>query len=239
MFAGNMFLETKNLGYTYPGNRQAVLREINLAFQPGEIVAIVGDNGCGKTTLTKLLVGILRPGTGRVCLSGNDIGKMSLAEIGRQIGYVFQNPAQQIFCTSVEKEVAYGLTNLGLSREEIESRINYYLDYFELSGYRKTFPQSLSQGEKQRLMLAAILAMHPRYVILDEPATGLDIYRCKLLGDYLLRIKADGYGVIFVSHQAKFVETYADKVIRLEDGRAIDDQRGKKRCETLIPAVNC
>lgn len=234
-----MFLRTKNLGYTYPGNRQAVLQEINLCFQAGEIVAIVGDNGCGKTTLTKLLVGILKPGTGRICLSGNDIGKMSLAEIGRQIGYVFQDPSQQIFCASVEDEIVYGLSNLGLEREEIERRINYYLDYFELSGYRKIFPQSLSQGEKQRLMLVAILAMHPRYVILDEPTTGLDPYRRKLLGDCLLRIKADGYGVIFASHQAKFIETYADKVIRLEDGRAINAQRGKKRCETLTPAVNC
>ncbi len=232
-------METENLGYTYPGNRQAVMQKINLCFKPGEIVALVGDNGCGKTTLTKLLVGILRPSTGCVCLGGNDIRKMSLAEIGRQIGYVFQNPSQQLFCTSVENEVAYGLTNMGLSQEEIESRINYYLDYFELSGYRKNFPQNLSQGEKQRLMLAAILAAHPRYVILDEPTAGLDPYRRELLGDYLLRIKADGYGVIFVSHQTKFIETYADWVIRLEDGRAIEDQRGRKRCETLISAVNC
>ena len=234
-----MLLETKNLGFTYPRSQQAVLQEVNVCFKPGEIVALVGENGCGKTTLTKLLVGILRPSTGRICLSGSDIRKMSLAEIGRQIGYVFQNPAQQIFCTSVENEVAYGLTNMGLDREEIESRIDYYLDYFELSGYRKAFPQNLSQGEKQRLMLAVILAMHPRYVILDEPTAGLDLYRRKLLGDYLLRIKADGYGVIFVSHQTKFIETYADWVIRLEDGRAIEDQRGRERCETLIPAVNC
>lgn len=222
-----MFLETQNLGYTYPGSKQEILHKINVCFQPGEIVALVGDNGCGKTTLTKLLVGILRPSTGRICLAGNDIAEMSLAEIGRQIGYVFQNPSQQIFCTSVEREIAYGLRNLGLNRDEIECRIGFYLNYFELSEYRQTFPLSLSQGEKQRLMLAAILALEPRFVILDEPSTGLDIYRRKLLGNYLLRIKEDGHGVIFVSHQAKFIDTYADRVIHIEDGQAIEVKGSK------------
>jgi len=218
-----MSLDTHELGYTYPGSGQAILHNVNIGFQPGEIVALTGDNGCGKTTLTKLLVGILRPGEGHICLDGNEIAMMSLAEIGRRVGYVFQNPSQQIFCPTVEDEIAYGLKNMGLGGAEIKSRIGYYLDYFELSEYRKTFPLSLSQGEKQRLMLAAILAMHPRYVILDEPTTGLDIYRRKLLGDYLLRIKKDGYGVIFVSHQGRFMETYADRIIRMEDGRVTDD----------------
>lgn len=91
---------------------------------------------------------------------------------------------------------------------------------------RQTFPLSLSQGEKQRLMLAAILAMHPHYVILDEPTTGLDIYRRKLLGDYLLKLKKDGYGVIFVSHQVQFIEAYADRIMGMEDGQVTLDQRG-------------
>ncbi|MGE5458883.1 MAG: energy-coupling factor ABC transporter ATP-binding protein [Methanobacterium sp.] len=203
-----------------------VLHDFNVCFQPGQITAITGNNGCGKTTLTKLLVGILRPGAGRVCLSGNDLAKMSLAEIGRQVAYVFQNPAQQIFCTTVEKEIAFGLKNMELKPAETTRRINYYLDYFEMSAYRQTFPHSLSQGEKQRLMLAAILAMQPRYVILDEPTTGLDIYRRKLLGDYLLRMKEDGHGIIFVSHQAKFINAYADRVIRIEDGKVSDDRGG-------------
>ncbi len=222
----NTCLETQNLSYTYPGSRQEILHDLNLCFRPGEIVALTGDNGCGKTTLIKLLVGILRPNVGRICLGDQDMAALSLAEIGRQIGYVFQNPAQQIFCTSVEKEIAYGLKNMGLAREEIASRVSYYLDYFELSAYRQTFPLSLSQGEKQRLMLAAVLAMQPHYVILDEPTTGLDIYRRQLLGDYLLQLKKDGYGVIFVSHQVQFIESYADRVIGLEDGRVSLDQAG-------------
>jgi energy-coupling factor transport system ATP-binding protein len=150
---------------------------------------------------------------------------MSLAEIGRQVACVFQNPAQQVFCTTVEEEVAFGLKNMGLDREEIETRISSYLEYFELTEYRKTFPQSLSQGEKQRLMLAAVLAMHPRFLILDEPTTGLDIYRRKLLGDYLLRIREDGYGVIIISHQFKFIDTYADRVLHLEEGQISEEQR--------------
>lgn len=220
-----MLLTVQNLSYTYPGSKREILHNIDVAFQPGEIVALVGDNGSGKTTLTKLLVGILKPCSDQIYLGDNDITAMSLAEIGRHLGCVFQNPAQQIFCTSVEKEIAYGLKNQGLDRDEIESRVSYYLDYFELSQYRQTFPLSLSQGEKQRVMLAAILALRPSYVILDEPGTGLDIYRRRLLGEYLLKIKAEGKGVIFVSHQEKFVNQYADRVIQLKAGQVFEVQR--------------
>ncbi len=222
-----MLLETHKLCYTYPGHKKEILHDLTVVFRSGEITALTGDNGCGKTTLTKLLTGMLRPRQGCVCIDGNDIAAMSLAEIGRQVAYVFQNPSQQIFCTTVEDEIAYGLNNMKLDRAEIERRISFYLDYFEMAAYRRTFPQSLSQGEKQRLMLAAILAMHPRYVILDEPTTGLDVYRRKLLGDYLLRIKEDGYGVIFVSHQDKFIATYADRVLCMENGTIFEDQRRK------------
>jgi energy-coupling factor transport system ATP-binding protein len=220
-----MLLKTLELRYAYPGNHKEILQGVTVNFRAGEITALTGDNGCGKTTLLKLLAGILKPSAGRILIDGKDTAAMSLAEIGRQVACVFQNPAQQVFCTTVEEEVAFGLKNMGLDREEIETRISSYLEYFELTEYRKTFPQSLSQGEKQRLMLAAVLAMHPRFLILDEPTTGLDIYRRKLLGDYLLRIREDGYGVIIISHQFKFIDTYADRVLHLEEGQISEEQR--------------
>ncbi len=220
-----MSLDVQGVFFSYPKEEKKILRNIHVCFRTGEIVAIVGANGSGKTTLTKLLVGVLRPSIGKIYVDDHDFDKMSIAEIGRHIGYVFQNPSQQIFCTSVQEEISYGLKNLKIPEEEIVSRVDYYLDYFQLSSYKQKFPLHLSQGEKQRLMLAAILAIHPRYVILDEPTTGLDVYRKKLLGDYLLKIKADGCGVIFVSHEKNFVKKYADRVILLEGG-IIASERG-------------
>jgi energy-coupling factor transport system ATP-binding protein len=221
-----MSLEVEGIFFSYPKEEKQILQNIHISFRTGEIVAIVGANGSGKTTLTKLLVGVLRPSIGKIYVEGHDLDQMSIAEIGRYIGYVFQNPSQQIFCTSVQEEISYGLKNLRMHEEEIDSRVDYYLNYFQLSSYKQKFPLYLSQGEKQRLILAVILAMHPRYIILDEPTTGLDVYRRKLLGDYLLKIKADGCGVIFVSHEKKFVQTYADRIIFLKDG-VIVSERGE------------
>lgn len=209
-----MALVAANLNFTYPKGKKAVLIDFTASFLPGEVTALTGANGCGKTTLAKLLLGILQPQQGLVLLDGRNISGMTLAEVGRSVGYVMQNPAQQLFCTSVEEEMAYGLRNLGLSEDEREERISLYLHYFQLSRYRESFPFHLSQGEKQRLLLAAVLAMKPRYLLLDEPTAHLDVYRCRLLGEYLAKICTElDSGIIVVSHDRDFVQKYCQKEI--------------------------
>ncbi len=204
-------ISLENVSYTYPRSDAPVLSGYSCSFECGEITAITGENGCGKTTLTKLIVGMLRPDSGVVRLDGADNKAMDLFDIGRLVGYVFQDPRRQLFCATVYDEIAYGLKNMKLPSDEIEEKTAYYMDLFRLAKYRNLYPGKLSQGEKQRLVLAAVLAMGTRYVILDEPTTGLDMCSRSELGELLLKIKADGKGVVFVSHERSFIETYADR----------------------------
>jgi energy-coupling factor transport system ATP-binding protein len=202
----------ENITYQYPGNGECVIADFSAQFKRGEVVAVRGKNGSGKTTLTKLLVGILRPAKGRVMVDGIDTASLSLFEIGRKVGYIFQNPNSQLFCDSVYNEVAYGLNNLGLDKELIEEKTGYYLDYFGLSRYRDDYPGNLSLGEKQRLALAAVLALGSDYLVLDESTTGLDVYWRREFGDLLLSLRRDmGYGIVLVSHEAGFIARCADR----------------------------
>ncbi|MGI5920870.1 MAG: energy-coupling factor ABC transporter ATP-binding protein [Syntrophomonadaceae bacterium] len=218
-----LFLELKKVTFTYPRKINPALKGINISLAKEDITAIVGPNGSGKTTLTKLIIGILQPTQGEIYLNGLPLGEQSLAQIGRQIGYVFQNPDLQLFCRTVAEEVGFGLVNQGCDPATVEARVNFYLDYFELAAYRNVFPMHLSQGEKQRLVIAAVLANEPDYLILDEPTTGLDVSRKRLLEDYLHKIARLGRGMLLVSHDTGFVDRMAERVITLEKGQIKSD----------------
>jgi energy-coupling factor transport system ATP-binding protein len=230
-------LTAEDISYTYKGQSAPVLTGISATFPQGQITAVTGKNGSGKTTFAKLLTGILKPTTGTIKIDGKSIEKMTLTDIGRQIGFVMQDPSRQLFTTSVKEEIDYGLKNLGLPPEEIESTRNEYLTYFGLERYEDRFPFALSTGEKQRLILAAILAMKPSYLILDEPTSALDKERRQALGTYLTEITKGtagtalrvppkvGHkdrptvpGIILISHDEKFIEKYADARIDIESG---------------------
>ena len=207
-----------SVSFTYAHARQPVLDGFSASFAPGEVTALTGPNACGKTTLTKLIVGIERPTAGVVSVDGVDVAGLSLGEIGQRVGYVHQNPAHQLFCTSVRDEMSYGLRTQGLNSDEIAERVDRYLDSFGLGGRADDFPLHLSHGERQRLMMAVVLVLRPAYVILDEPTTGLDLVRRRALGSHLRRIADDdGCGVIVVSHERGFVERYANTELRMPD----------------------
>ncbi|HWP98703.1 MAG TPA: ABC transporter ATP-binding protein [Syntrophomonadaceae bacterium] len=212
------FLELRQIGFSYPRKKSAVLNGINLNFDREGITAIIGPNGCGKTTLTKIMTGILRPTNGDVYLEGRHLQEYTLAQIGRRIGYVFQNPDQQLFCSSVQEEIGFGMACLGEDPSVIAERVDFYMDYFELSSYRKAFPLHLSYGEKQRLAIASVLAGEPDFLILDEPTVGLDSYRKKLLADYLNKVAELGRGMVMVSHDTAFVSQVAERTVVLGNG---------------------
>ncbi len=213
-----MFLELRDVSFFYQGKSKPALDGVSLAFEKNEVTAVVGPNGSGKTTLTKLMVGIIQPTSGEVCLDSRPLQEYSLAQIGVRIGYVFQNPGQQLFCTSVAEEIGFGLKQLGEEPETVRERVAFYLDYFELAAYRNVFPLHLSYGEKQRVAIAAVLANDPDFFILDEPTVGLDLYRKSLLEDYLKKVVRLGRGMIIVSHDLNFVKRMADRVVSLENG---------------------
>ena len=213
-----MSILIENITFSYPKERKTILfDDFYEEFRKGEIAAVTGPNGCGKTTLMKLILGILSPQKGRVYIDGRNVAEMSFAETGRKIGYVMQDSSRQLFCTSAADEIEYGLKNMKLPPDEIRKRCDFYLEYFEIGQYRETFPFALSQGEKQRLVLAAVLAMKPEYLILDEPAASLDRYRRRLLSDHLAKIRAEfDCGIVMISHDRHFIGACADREVRLE-----------------------
>lgn len=208
-------IELKAVTYQYPRAGTAVIRDYSAAFSKAEITAICGPNGGGKTTLTKLMAGILRPQRGAVCIDGEDIAPLDLFDIGQRAGYVFQNPACQMFCATVWEEVAYGLKNKGLSGEGLEAETERWLRYFRIFDKRDEFGMKLSRGEQQRVILAAVLALNTDYIIMDEPTNGLDMRSRHELGELLQRLKEEHVaGLIIVSHEEDFVRRYADREVR-------------------------
>ena len=209
---GVYLISVDSISFQYPSAGKPILDGFPARFERGEIVAVTGKNGSGKTTLTKLLAGMLRPSSGLVSIDGLDTSGMDLFEIGQRVGYVFQNPNNQLFCSTVFNEVAYGLRNQGLDDAMTEAKVIHYLEFFDLSRYRDLYPGKLSHGEKQRLALAAVLALGTGYLVLDEPTTGLDARRQRELGELLrdLRNKLN-CGIILVSHEVDFIDRFADR----------------------------
>ena len=211
-------IEVKDATYRYAKSDTPVFAGFSAQFARGEITAITGKNGCGKTTLTKLLAGILHPAAGRVSIDGLDVSNMNLFEIGQHVGYLFQNPNRQLFCDTVFNEVAYGLRNLGFDENQAKKETEQYLDYFGLLGSRDAYPGKLSHGEKQRLALAAVLALNTDYLVLDEPTTGLDVRRQRELGELLLDLRREfSCGIMFVSHETEFAARYADRELTMKN----------------------
>jgi energy-coupling factor transport system ATP-binding protein len=214
-----MALTVRNLTFSYQGagaKLPPLFDDFDAVFHRGAITAVTGPNGSGKTTLARLLVGILKPGSGGVYIDDRPVGDMTLTEVGGQVGYVMQDPGRQIFKTTVMDEVMFGLRNTGTDEEEAARLSNEYLGLFGLEDRKEAFPFDLSTGERQRLALAAVLAMKPSYLILDEPTSSLDQGRRRDLGGYLIEtVSRDGIGVILISHDMKFVAKYSDAGVEL------------------------
>jgi energy-coupling factor transporter ATP-binding protein EcfA2 len=207
-------IQLENIIYQYPQTPSPIIRDFSACFKRGEVVAITGRNGSGKTTLTRLMTGILRPASGKVMLDGIDIASLDLYEIGCRIGLVFENPARQMFCPTVYEEVAFGLRESGLASAEIERKTNDCLTRLYISHLSRHHPCQLSRGEKQCVMLAALLSRDTDYLVLDEPTTGLDLRTRYDLGRLLASLsRENSIGIIVVSHERDFITAFADREV--------------------------
>jgi energy-coupling factor transporter ATPase len=216
-------IEIDKLTYTYDPSLPPVLERINLRIAEGEYVALIGPNGCGKTTLARHLNGLALPTTGRVMVDGLDTGsKRNLSDIRRRVGMIFQNPENQIVGTTVEEDVAFGPGNLRLPPARIRTLVDAALARVGLTGYEARLPHTLSGGEKQLLAIAAILSMTPRYVILDEPTSSLDPVSKERVLSIVKALNRGGIGIIHITHNMEDV-TSADRVIVMEKGRVAAD----------------
>ncbi|MCR4431122.1 MAG: energy-coupling factor ABC transporter ATP-binding protein [Tepidanaerobacteraceae bacterium] len=218
------FICLNSVSFTYEGKKTPAVDDVSISFDAGESVAIVGLNGSGKSTLARLMVGLLRPQEGKITLSGRPIEEYSLPEIGRKLGFVLQNPSHMLFNTSVYNEVAFGLKWKGEKRREAEHICCDYLHYFDIWDLRDELPFNLSQGQKQIVVLSAILALEPECLIMDEPTKNIDNYRKEKLKKLLLDIWARGTGLIIITHDYDFVDNLCARKIYMADGRIMADE---------------
>lgn len=209
-------LAVKNIEYAYNSSTK-ILDGINLCLKDGEILAIVGRNGCGKTTLTKILMGLLLPTAGDIELDGVDVTKYKASEMAKKIGYVFQNPDRQLFANTVLEEVMYGPLQLGFDRDQAKEQAVESLYAVDLSGFETHSPQMLSRGQKQRLSIASALAAKPQILIMDEPTSGQDCRERTALLRLMRRLNHEGMSLILVTHDMDIVAEHADKVLAILD----------------------
>jgi energy-coupling factor transport system ATP-binding protein len=208
--------------FSYAGGRVA-LDGVSLAIGAGEFVALVGQNGSGKTTLAKCLNGILQPRDGVVTLRGISLRDLSLDRIALEVGYVFQNPDQQLFAASVAEEMAFALRNFGVPDAAIGPRVARALEAVGLVGSDDADPFLLGKGQRQRLAVATILALEPAVLILDEPTTGLDYPEQRRMMALLAALHRGGMTVVVITHSPWVVAEYARRAVVMESGRVIFD----------------
>jgi energy-coupling factor transport system ATP-binding protein len=210
------------LSHVYQDGTRA-LHDVDLEIRRGEFVGILGQNGSGKTTLVKHFNGLLKPTEGTVTVAGLDTRRASIAEMALAVGYIFQNPDAQIFKMKVEDELAFGPQNVGLSEEEVGRRIKEAAEDLEISHLMDKNPFFLSKGEKQRVAVAAVMAMRPYILVLDEPTTGQDFKRAKEIMDLAVRLHDEGQTVVVITHDMNLAAEYCDRVVIMEGGRVLLD----------------
>ena len=220
-------ITTNELHHIYPGNVHA-LRGIDLTIRKGERIAIIGENGGGKTTLVKHFNGLLKPTQGRVIVNGMDTLEHKTHEIVLYVGYVFQNPADQIFSSRVMSEIEFGPKNLKYSKERIKELTEKALEITGLTEFKDIHPYELQHVQRKFLCIASIIAMDPEVIILDEPSSGMDynsIRKLKRIIKYLN--EKENKTIIVVSHNMDLVADIAERTVVLYMGKIILDGKTK------------
>lgn len=225
-------LSLQHVSYIYsPGTayEKVALDDVNLSLGKGEIVGLAGHTGSGKSTMIQLLNGLLKPTSGTVTFEGKDIHAKGYSGnyLRSKVGMVFQYPEHQMICDTVWEDVAFGPSKQGLTGEACETRVEEALRFVDMpEKYYQASPLQLSGGQKRRVAIAGVLAMHPEYIILDEPAAGLDAAGKREIFDRIRRMSREqGIGVLLVSHSMEDLAEYADRIIVLDDGKKILDDR--------------
>lgn len=217
---GEVLIDINDVSFTYPSGTTA-LHSTNLKVREGEFLAIVGHNGSGKTTLVKHFNGILKPSLGTVTVCGKDTAKHTIFEIGRDVGFVFQNPDHQIFSETIYDEVVFSPKLRGVPEAELPDRVKEALRAVELDGCEKDDPFTMSKGIRQRIAVASVLSAHPRVIILDEPTTGLDYSEQRKMMALVKRLNENGHTVIIITHTMWVVAEYAHRVAVMNGGKII------------------
>jgi energy-coupling factor transporter ATPase len=222
-------IETRNLAYTYPGGTKPSITDISIKVEKGDFVLITGPSGCGKTTLCRCFNGLIPHFyqgqlTGEITVTDRDVTKHQTHELAKHVGLVFQNPENQLFALSIEKDVAFGLENLGYPRQEMRQRVDWALNLAGIYDIRERSPHEVSGGQQQRVAIAAVLAMQPEIIVLDEPTSFLDPLSAQKIFEVIHDLnKRLGITVILVEHRLDLTAQYANHIIIMEDGKIRSD----------------
>jgi energy-coupling factor transporter ATP-binding protein EcfA2 len=219
----------KNLGFQYVGAQKAAIHGIDLSIKENEFILLTGPSGCGKTSLCRCLNGLIPnfyqgEWTGELLVDGLSVTTQLTSELSRRVGYVFQNPENQLFALTVEKDIAFGPENLGLSREEIRQRVDEAMSVTGTLPLKDLAPYELSGGQQQRVALAGVLAMKPSVIVLDEPTSFLD----PRTAEDVMRATDDlrkelGLTIVVVEHRLDLVARYAERIIVMDAGKIVAD----------------
>lgn len=216
-------IEVKNLTFEYPDTEESVLKNINFSIDYGEILGIIGPTGAGKSTLAMCVNGLVPQVIqgemeGEIKVKGMNVHESNVAAMSEHVGFVFQEPENQLSQMTIEEEIAFGMGNLGVPRDEMLIRIKDALSQVGLEGFEERSPLALSGGQQQRLAIAAVLAMRPTIMIMDEPTSMLDPKGKNEVYDVLKNLKAYGMTGIIIDHEVERIAAYCDKVLVLDEG---------------------
>ncbi len=219
----NVLLQAENIDFTYDGGHHA-LRGISATVHKGEMLSIVGTNGAGKSTFSKVICGFEKPQKGTLTLNGTDLATLSIKERADHIGYVMQNPNQMISKTQIFDEVALGLRNRGVAEEEIRPRVEETLKICGLYPFRNWPVSALSYGQKKRVTIASILVLQPEMILLDEPTAGQDLKHYTEIMDFLKELNRQGVTVVLITHDMHLMLEYTPRAIVFHAGQVIADK---------------
>ncbi|MEJ2241488.1 MAG: ATP-binding cassette domain-containing protein [Candidatus Bathyarchaeota archaeon] len=217
-------IETKDLTYSYPGATRSSINDVSLSINKGDFVILTGPSGCGKTTLCRCFNGLIPHfynGTleGEIVVAGLNVIDQKIQDFARHVGLVFQNPENQLFALSVEKDVAFGLENFAMPRDEMRNRVDWALQTAGISELADRAPDELSGGQQQRVAIASVLAMQPEIMILDEPTSFLDPLGAQKIFNVINELnKKLGITIILVEHRLDLAAKYANRVIVMNNG---------------------
>jgi len=217
-------IETKDVTYTYPGATKPSIEKVSITINKGDFVILTGPSGCGKTTLCRCFNGLVPHFyngklEGTITVVGLNVVNHKIHELARHVGLVFQNPENQLFALSVEKDVAFGLENFAMPRDEMRKRVDWALQIAGISDLGGRPPHELSGGQQQRVAIASVLAMQPEILILDEPTSFLDPVGAEKIFEVLNELnKKLGITIILVEHRLDLAAKYANHVIVMDKG---------------------
>ena len=217
-------IETNNLTYSYPNAKKPSIQNVSITINKGDFVILTGPSGCGKTTLCRCFNGLIPHfynGTldGKITVAGLDVSEHQIHELARHVGLVFQNPENQLFALSVEKDVAFGLENFAMPREEMRKRVEWALQKTGITELKERPPHELSGGQQQRVAISSVLAMQPDIIVLDEPTSFLDPLGAEKIFEVISQLNKElGITIILVEHRLDLAAKYANRVIVMNQG---------------------